>query len=179
MVAKFSGRAWPPAARFGGRMKIRSGKVPPGPGQDELDGKIVEFLRSNPRATNQEIAERLCVTAATVSSRLRRLEDGRAMRVVAVTDFSAHGYNVIAAVGVQVQGRKVSDVGLDLAALPEVLSVSVMNGAHDLELLVALRDFTEVNLFLTNHVAEIEGVSALALGIAADIMKFEFNVAPL
>jgi Lrp/AsnC family transcriptional regulator for asnA, asnC and gidA len=54
-----------------------------------------------------------------------------------------------------------------------------MNGAHDLELLVALRDFTEVNLFLTNHVAEIEGVSALALGIAADIMKFEFNVAPL
>jgi Lrp/AsnC family transcriptional regulator for asnA, asnC and gidA len=54
-----------------------------------------------------------------------------------------------------------------------------MNGAYDLELLVALRDFNEVNLFLTDHLAEIEGVSTLAPGIAADIVKFEFNVAPL
>jgi Lrp/AsnC family transcriptional regulator for asnA, asnC and gidA len=160
-------------------MKIRSGRSPSRAGQDELDGKIVEILRSNPRATNQDIAERLSITAATVSTRLRRLEEARAMRVVAVTDFSAHGYNVIAAVGVRVQGRKVSDVALDLAALPEVLSVSIMNGPYDLELLVALRDFAEVNLFLTDHVAEIEGVSALAPGIAADIVKFEFNVAPL
>lgn len=160
-------------------MQIRTGKTAATPGLDALDTRLVELLRTNPRATNQEVAENMSVTAATVSSRLRRLEEGRAMRVVAVTDFSAHGYNVLAAVGIKVQGRDVLDVGRQLAALPEVLSVNVMSGAHDLELLVAFRDFGEINMFLLDHVARIDGVAALSPGIAADIVKFEFNVVPL
>ncbi len=160
-------------------MQIRSGKTLSPPALDTLDQGIIEILRQNGRATNQEIADRLSVTAATVSSRLRRLESMRAARVVAVTDFSAHGYNVLIAVGVKVQGRDVRAVARDLASLPEVFSAHIMNGAHDIELLVALRDFSEINVFLTDHVAGIAGVSELSPGIAADIVKFEFNVVPL
>jgi len=160
-------------------MQIRAGKTIGAAGLDPLDARIVAHLRSTPRATNQEIAERLSVTAATVSSRLRRLDEAKAMRVVAVTDFAAHGYNVLAAVGIKVQDRDVLEVGRELAALPEVLSVNVMSGVHDLELLVAFRDFTEINLFLLDHVAGIRGVFALSPGIAADIVKFEFNMVPL
>lgn len=101
------------------------------------------------------------------------------MRVVAVTDFAAHGYNVIIALGVKVQGRNVRDVGRDLAELPEILSVNIMNGEHDIELLVALHDFSEVQTFLFDHIAAIEGVAHIASGIAVDIVKFEFNVVPL
>lgn len=160
-------------------MQIRNGKGIASPGLDALDSGLIEILRSNPRATNQEIAENLSVTAATVSSRLRRLDEARAMRVVAVTDFAAHDYNILAAVGIKVQGRNVHDVARELAQLPEVLSINIMSGSHDLELLVALRDFHEIKLFLIDHVAGIEGVSTLTPGIAADIVKFEFNVAPL
>jgi Lrp/AsnC family transcriptional regulator, leucine-responsive regulatory protein len=160
-------------------MQIRSGKTQGSPGLDELDHGIVEILRSNGRATNQEIADRLSVTAATVSSRLRRTEEARVMRVVAVTDFAAHGYNVLIAIGVKVRGRPVASVARDLARLPEVFSVNMMQGQHDIELLVALHDFSEINMFLTDHVAGIAGVAALSPGIAADIVKFEFNVAPL
>ena len=160
-------------------MQIRNGKTQGSPGLDELDIKIVDILRGNGRATNQEIADRLSVTAATVSARLRRMEEARVMRVVAVTDFSAHGYNVLIAVGVKVRGRAVSSVAKDLARLPEVFSVNVMHGSHQIELLVALHDFSEINIFLLDHVAGISGVAALSPGIAADIVKFEFNVAPL
>lgn len=160
-------------------MQIRMGKTQSTPGLDGLDHGIIEILRVNGRATNQEIAERLSVTAATVSSRLRRLEEMGACRVVAVTDFAAHGYNVLIAVGVKVQGRDVRDVARDLARLPEVFSVNIMTGPQDIELLVALHDFSEINLFLMDHVAGIAGVSALSPGIAADIVKFEFNVVPL
>ncbi|MFT4054403.1 MAG: Lrp/AsnC family transcriptional regulator [Novosphingobium sp.] len=149
------------------------------PPLDALDNSIIELLRANGRATNQEIAERLSVTAATVSARLQKMEDARAMRVVAVTDFAAHGYNVIIALGVQVHGRKVQDVGRDLSALPEVLSVNIMSGAHELEALVALHDFSEVHTLLFEHIAAIEGVKHISPGIAVDIVKFEFNVAPL
>ena len=40
---------------------------------DEIDRAIVEQLRLNGRATNQQIADRLELTAATVSARIRRM----------------------------------------------------------------------------------------------------------
>lgn len=160
-------------------MQIRSGRTATAPLLDNLDTNIIDILRTNGRATNQEIAERLSVTAATVSARLQKMEDARVMRVVAVTDFAAHGYNVIIALGVKVQGRNARDVGCDLAKLPEILSVSIMNGEYDIELLVALRDFSEVHMFLFEHIAAIEGVMHITSGIAVDIIKFEFNLVPL
>lgn len=160
-------------------MQIRNGRVASAPVLDELDTRLIELLRENGRATNQELAGRLSVTPATVSARLRRLEEGRVMRVVAVTDFSAHNYNVLIALGVKVRGREVNAVARDLAALPEVLSVNIMSGNYEIELLVALHDFNEINLVLSEHIAGIEGVSELSPGIAADIVKFEFNVVPL
>jgi Lrp/AsnC family transcriptional regulator, leucine-responsive regulatory protein len=148
-------------------------------GPDELDSKIIDILRTNGRATNQEIAERLSVTAATVSARLRRLEDAKAVRVVAVSDFAAHGYKILIAVGVKVFGRDAGEVARDLAKLPEVFSIHMMSGPIDLEILVVLREFEEINVFLQDHVARIPGVYELHPAIAADIVKFEFNVAPL
>ena len=41
---------------------------------DATDRSIVEQLRRNGRATNQQIAETLGLTATTVSSRIRRME---------------------------------------------------------------------------------------------------------
>ncbi len=160
-------------------MQIRSGRAIAPPVLDALDNNIIEILRTNGRATNQDIAKQLSVTAATVSARLQKMEEARAMRVVAVTDFAARGYNVILAVGVRVQGRAVADVGRELAKFSEVLSVSIMSGNNDLELLVALHDFSEVQEFLYDHIAGIAGVARIDVGIAVDIVKYEFNVAPL
>lgn len=160
-------------------MQIRSGRTMTPPSLDNLDANIIEILRTNGRATNQEIAERLSVTAATVSARLQKMEEARVMRVVAVTDFSAHGYNVIIALGVKVQGRDIHSVARELAQLPEVLSVNIMSGEHDIELLIALHDFGEVKDLLFRHIAGIKGVVHTTSGIAVDIVKFEFNVVPL
>lgn len=160
-------------------MQIRSGRTMTPPSLDAIDTSIIDILRSDGRATNQDIALKLSVTAATVSARLQKMEDARVMRVVAVTDFVALGYNVIIALGVKVIGRPVRDVGRDLAAFPEVLSVNIMNGDNDLELLVALHDFAEMKEFLYDHIGGIEGVARIESGIAADIVKYEFNVAPL
>ena len=160
-------------------MQIRSGRKLTTPVLDALDTGIIEILRTDGRATNQDIASQLAVTAATVSARLQKMEDARAMRVVAVTDFSALGFNVIIALGLKVRGREIREVGRELAEFPEVLSVNIMSGGNDLELLVALHDFSEIQQFLYDHIAAVEGVAHIDAGIAADIVKYEFNVAPL
>lgn len=161
-------------------MSLKDAAKPSAPPElDATDQAIIDVLREGGRLTNQEIAERLSITRATVSTRIRRLEEMNAMRVVAVSDFSAHGYNILIALAVQVHGRRAEDVAEDLARLPEVFSIHLMTGPHDLELLIALKDFSDVNLFLHDHLAKIPGISHMEPGIAAEMVKFEFNVAPL
>ena len=160
-------------------MKLRKGKRIAGVTVDAIDKGIIRILTANGRATNQDIAAKLSIVPATVTSRLSRLEAERIMKVVAVTDFAAHGYNILIAISVRVKGRPVKDVANELAALPEVFSVNIMHGRYNIEILVVLHDFDEVRLFLVDHVSRIRGVDELDPGIAAEIVKFEFNVAPL
>ena len=93
---------------------------------DDIDLAIVEQLRINGRATNQQIANNLGLTAATVSTRIRRMEDADKLRVVAVSDFSALGYNVLMELAIEVDGRPASEVAAELAELAEQLQHRVM-----------------------------------------------------
>jgi Lrp/AsnC family leucine-responsive transcriptional regulator len=145
---------------------------------DDLDRKIISALKADGRATNQKIARSLKVAPATVSTRIRRLEELNAMRVVAVTDFSALGYTVLLAVGIEVEGRAAEDVAEELATLPEVFAVHLVTGARDIEILVALHDFEELQPFLLKDVARVRGIRSLTAGIAVDVIKFEFDRTP-
>ena len=149
------------------------------PTLDEIDERIVALLKKNGRATNQQIAQDLKIAAATVSARIRRLEQTRAVRVVAVTDFAALGYKALLALGIEVQGRAAEDVGIDLAALDEVFSVHLVTGARDIEVLVALRDLDDLRNFLLEELMRIPGIRSVSTAIAAEVVKFNFDVAPM
>jgi Lrp/AsnC family transcriptional regulator for asnA, asnC and gidA len=146
---------------------------------DETDRKILELLKANGRATNQKIARDLKVSAATVSARIRQMEEAKAMKVVAATDFAAFGYDTLIAIGVEVQGRPAEDVAKEFARLPQILSINLVTGAKDIEILLAVQEFSELSQFLLNEVAAIKGVRSLSPAIAVEIVKFDFDVAPL
>lgn len=146
---------------------------------DDIDRAIVAHLRKNGRATNQQIADILGLTAATVSSRIRRMEDANALRVVAVSDFSAHGYNVLLEVAIEVEGRPASEVAEELAKLPEVFAAHLVTGRYDIDILVALHDFDGLADLMLNKLAKIHGIRSLVPAIAIDVIKYEFDVAPI
>jgi Lrp/AsnC family leucine-responsive transcriptional regulator len=146
---------------------------------DDVDRHIIAALQADGRATNQKIARSLKISPATVGARIRRLENVNAMRVVAVTDFAALGYHVLLAVGIEVQGRAAEEVAQELAALEEVFAVHLVTGARDIEILVALHDLDELKVFLLEDVAKIRGIRALSAGIAADVIKYDFDRAQI
>ena len=146
---------------------------------DDIDRAIVAHLRKNGRATNQQIADILSLTAATVSSRIRRMEDANALRVVAVSDFSAHGYNVLLEIAIEVDGRPASEVAEELAQLPEVFAAHLVTGRYDIDVLVALHDFDGLADLMLNKLAKIHGIRSLVPAIAIDVVKYEFDVAPI
>ena len=146
---------------------------------DDVVRHIIAALQADGRATNQKIARSLKISPATVGARIRRLENVNAMRVVAVTDFAALGYQVLLAVGIEVQGRAAEEVAQELAALEEVFAVHLVTGARDIEILVALHDLDELKVFLLQDVAKIRGIRALSAGIAADVIKYDFDRAQI
>ena len=144
---------------------------------DEIDRKIILALKADGRATNQQIAQSLQISAATVSARIRRLEDTGAMRVVAVTDFAALGYKVLLAIGVEVAGRPAEKVARDLAKLPGIFAVHLVTGAREIEILVGLHDYDDLEPFLLRDIAKVRGIRSLAASVAADVVKFNFDQA--
>src|SRR5688572_24432912 len=89
------------------------------------DLAIITKLKANGRATNREIAEELGLAPNTVSSRIRQLEAAGMLRVIAVSDFSAHGHNVLIQLAIEVDNRNVWEAANELAAFPEVFAAHV------------------------------------------------------
>jgi Lrp/AsnC family leucine-responsive transcriptional regulator len=146
---------------------------------DDVDRAIVEQLRVNGRATNQQIANSLGLTAATVSARIRRMEEADKLRVVAVSDFSAHGYNVLMEVAIEVDGRPASEVATELAEFPEVFAAHLVTGRYDIDLLVVLRDIGDLPHLLLDKFSKVRGIRSMVPAIAVDVIKYKFDVAPI
>ena len=146
---------------------------------DATDVAIIRELRANGRANNQQIAEKLGLTATTVSTRIRRMEDADQLRVVAVSDFSAHGFNVLLRISVSVDGRPASEVANELAALPEVVAAHMVTGGYDIDMLVALHDFDDLSGFLLDKLSGVRGIRTLTPAIVGDVLKYNFEVAPV
>lgn len=128
--------------------------------------------------STQDIAKALDATSSTIRKRIRRLEDTGVMRVVAVTDFAAAGYDVLLAIGVEVESRNAEDVGRDLASLPDVFSVNLTTGSHDIEILVGASAFGELATFLHEEIAAIEGIGRLSPGLTVEVYKYQSEMVP-
>lgn len=142
---------------------------------DATDLAIVERLRRNGRATNREIAEDLGLTPNTVSSRIRQMEDAGQLRVIAVSDFSAHNHNVLIQIAIQLDNRSAEDAAAELAAFPEVFAAHIVNGNYDLDLLIAVEDFAALKRFMLEDLAKVSGIRSMTPSIAVDILKYSFD----
>lgn len=146
---------------------------------DQIDEQIISVLRQSGRIANRDLARIVGVNEATVRGRLRRLEENNVVRVVAMRDLRAMGFEAVSAVGVQVKGRSARDVGADLAKIDQVVTVSVAVGTYDLEIQVVARDLAELDHLLTGVIANIEGVERLFPGLSLKIFKYSSEWGPL
>lgn len=146
---------------------------------DETDLAIVEQLRENGRATNQQIGKMLGLTATTISTRIKRMEEAGQLRIIAESDFSARGYDLLLRLTIEVESRAASDVAGELALLPEAVAVHHVTGGYDIDMLVALRNTNELGAFLLDKIGQIEGIGSISSAIIADIDKYQFDAVPI
>jgi Lrp/AsnC family transcriptional regulator, regulator for asnA, asnC and gidA len=140
---------------------------------DAHDEAIIACLRQDGRMSVRELATQVGLNEATVRTRMRRLESTDTMRIVAMVDLGAVGFNFIAPVGITVKGRPVEDVGMDLARIPQVVTVSAAIGSQDLELQIASKNMAELDDILTRQLPAVAGVARIEASLSTKVQKYE------
>jgi Lrp/AsnC family transcriptional regulator for asnA, asnC and gidA len=146
---------------------------------DQIDERIIAAMRRDGRISNRDLAQIVGVNEATVRTRVRKLEQSKMIRVVALRDLAALGLGHMGVVGIQVKGRSVIDVGEDLAKIPQVLTINLTIGAYDIEIQVVAHDIEEMAHLLTEEISKVRGVARISPGLALKVLKYESQWAPI
>jgi Lrp/AsnC family transcriptional regulator for asnA, asnC and gidA len=138
---------------------------------DELDQQLVAALREDGRISNRALAERFGIGEGTIGQRVRRMADERILRVVAVTDMAAMGYDLLVGAWIEVRARSPLAVGAELAEIAEVAAVTLTLGPHDLFATLLARDHRHL-AELVRRINTISGISRIDWDLALDVLVY-------
>ncbi len=125
--------------------------------------EILEILEHNPRIAPKEIATMTGITEAQVASKIKEMEKkGIIRKYKTVIDWEKAGEEYVYAM-IELKVVLRSRTGYDaiaerIAKFPEVRSVRLISGGHDLSLTVRGRSMKEVAFFVAEKIATLEQV---------------------
>lgn len=133
---------------------------------DRYDLRILAELQRNARLSNQELAERIGLSASPCSRRVRQLEEeGYIVREVALLDRKKLGLTLTAHVLVGMDRHtpeRFAHFEQQIQRCPQVLECSLITGMDaDYQLEVVVPDMEHYQRFLLGTLTRIEGVSSV------------------
>ena len=125
---------------------------------DDVDRHIINALKEDGRMPFAQIARRLGVSAGMVRQRYLQMVDDKLLSVVPVTNVTMLGYNLMAMVGISVDGDCLVETAQQIAAFEEVIYLVICTGTHDLLVEVLCRDSDHLLEFLSKRLRSVKGV---------------------
>jgi Lrp/AsnC family transcriptional regulator for asnA, asnC and gidA len=127
---------------------------------DTLDNDLIRLLTENGRMPIGEMTKRLKVTAPTIRSRIKSLEEKGLLKVSGIIDPNQHSRLITALVAMSVQSRgKMDEVLEKIARLPNVVWAGVITGRYDIIAEVAfVGGKAELYQFTTNTILKMGNV---------------------
>lgn len=119
--------------------------------------KIIQLLNENGRRSFTELASILEISEASARQRVNRLISSEVIRVAAIPDAQAIGYNRKAMIGIRHHGS-LAPLTDEVRKLPEVSRVVVTAGGFDVLLEVVCKDDEHLVRLINQGIRSIEGV---------------------
>lgn len=142
---------------------------------DSFDLKLLRELQKDARLTNNELAERVALSASQCSRRRARLEaDGYIEGYQAVLDRAKLGFDLLVVISVtlakhnQDGARRFARLVNDL---PEVIEAYSLTGDMDYHLKVAVRGLGDLSRFINNVLLPHDSVQHVRTSIVLDVLK--------
>lgn len=143
---------------------------------DELDYKILEQLNENARKSYREIARELKVSLATISNRIKKLEEEKVIeRYIPLINQEKIGYDLTAVINVKISHGKLIEVQEKISKDKHVSGVFDITGDWDSLIIAHFRDRRELNGFIKGVLA-MDNVEKTNTQIVLNIVKNEKRV---
>ncbi len=142
---------------------------------DELDRQIVRLLREDSRMPSAEIARRLGVAERTVRARINRLVQDGVIKLVAIVNPSALGYDVTADIFLEVEPGRLEEVAQQLVEMEEVAYVGLTTGDRDISIQVFVPSVDALYRFITEKLQRIPGVVGTTTYVVPRVLKWLHN----
>ena len=133
---------------------------------DRTDRRILELLQQNSKASIQQIAEQVGLSATPCLRRIKRLEEnGIIRRQVALLEQEKLGLNLSAIIGISMDRHtpdRFENFERAIKDLPEIIECSIVTGQQaDYLLKAVLPDMAHYEAFLLGKLTKIEGVTGV------------------
>jgi len=133
---------------------------------DRYDRHILELLQLDGRLTNQELAEKIGLSASPCLRRVRALEEaGLIAGYRAILDERKLGLSLMALVHISMDRHtpeRFANFEAKISELPQVLECLLITGQDaDYQLKVIVRDMDAYQELLLNKITRIEGVTGV------------------
>jgi len=142
---------------------------------DALDLVLIRELESDGRQTNTDLAKKIGTSKATARRKLKRLLDEDIIKVVAVANPPALGYNMVATMGINVRPGDVDSVAEKLASFDNVHFVIISTGRYDIIAWMMFQEPEDLSDFLRAELGNIPGLVSVETMINLKIIKASFT----
>ena len=146
---------------------------------ENLDGKLVNALLDNGRASLRSLAEELDVSVTTVSNHLADLEEAGVIEgFTPIVDYDKLGYDVTAILQLKVRGEALPAVTDSLRAEKQMVSVYETTGDYDVIAVGKFKDTDEMNDQIKAVLSDAdvnESNTSVVLNIVTENRSFELD----
>ncbi len=152
-------------------MHCNGGRVAKTPKIDEVDLAIIRKLQADGRRPYADIAAELGLSPSTVQQRANRLIDSGLLKVTAVADPITLGISVLATIAIKADGTMLREAAAEIGKFSEVDYVVICTGPYDILIEVACKDNDDLISFISDKLAEVEGVREIETFLYLRIVK--------
>ncbi|MES2432466.1 MAG: Lrp/AsnC family transcriptional regulator [Pseudomonadota bacterium] len=148
---------------------------------DEFDRKILSLLQQDARLTNNDLSERVNLSASQCSRRRQRLEESGVIKGYrAVLDRDRLGLSLVSLISVTLATHNrdnAQQFASLVARLPEVQEAHALTGEMDYMLKVVNPDLKSLSDFVNNMLLPHESVSHVKTAIVLNTLKEDVSLA--
>jgi DNA-binding Lrp family transcriptional regulator len=137
---------------------------------EPLDRRIIWELSRDGRAPYQAIADALEISEAQVRTRMKRMTEAGAVKVIAIVNPLRYAYGTMAWIGLRAApGVRLQSVAEELARLPYVTYVVICTGSLDLFAEVVCRSQEEMLVLLDGEIRRLPGAEHFEVFLYMDL----------
>lgn len=129
---------------------------------DDLDYEILRLLQNDGRSSFREVAKQLGVSTATVSLRVKRMQEAKIIEGFHVhLNYRKLGKGLVALVLMNVDPNKMDEIGKQISGFPEVTTVQMLAGPNNLQVEAIVDNQEALKDFIDKKLSKIGGLQLI------------------